>query len=205
MFQVPWPPEIGVRALPTQHKVDFQHSTFLLLTYCRCLFKVCVENYQNLERSTSYAFSIVYVCKLGGQNGCARRTRNLESITQGLMKSPVSQLYCMWFINDGHSFFWCWEFITFTLSADNEHHRGFANFCLACLMQWATFFQYQLTTSNPFILFPNLVSKGLAVNRPPTCTGQPLKTLPVLPCKAHTFLKDKQKISPHNRWSNSKN
>jgi hypothetical protein len=45
MFQVPGPPEIGARAMPTQHKVDFQHSTFLLLyTYCRCLFKVCVEN-----------------------------------------------------------------------------------------------------------------------------------------------------------------
>jgi hypothetical protein len=75
MFQVPWPPEIGVRVLPTQHKVDFQHSTFLLLAYCRCLFKVCVENFQNLERSMSYAFFIVYVCKLGlgGQNGCAVR------------------------------------------------------------------------------------------------------------------------------------
>jgi hypothetical protein len=53
IFQVPWPPEIGARALPTQHKDDFQHST--LLTYCRCLFKVCVENFQNLERSMSYA------------------------------------------------------------------------------------------------------------------------------------------------------
>jgi hypothetical protein len=51
MFQVPWPPEIGAHVLPTQHRVDFQHSTFLLVMYCRCLFKVCVENYKNLERS----------------------------------------------------------------------------------------------------------------------------------------------------------
>jgi hypothetical protein len=84
MFQVTWPPEIRARALPTQHKVDFKHSTFLLLTYCRCLSKVCVENFPNLERSMSYAFSIVYVCKLGGQNGCARRARNIESITHAL-------------------------------------------------------------------------------------------------------------------------
>jgi hypothetical protein len=59
MFQVPWPP---VCVLPTQHKVDFQHSTFLLLTYCRCLFEVCVENFQNLESSMSYAFSIAMHC-----------------------------------------------------------------------------------------------------------------------------------------------
>jgi hypothetical protein len=39
MFRVPWPPEIGACALPTHHKVDFQHSTFLLLTYCRSLLK----------------------------------------------------------------------------------------------------------------------------------------------------------------------
>jgi hypothetical protein len=86
MFQVPWPPEIGARVLSKQHKVYFQHSAFLLLTYCRCLFKVCVENFQNLERSMSYAFSIVYryVCKLGGQNGCACRTQNIESITPAL-------------------------------------------------------------------------------------------------------------------------
>jgi hypothetical protein len=49
--------------LPIQHKVDLQHSTFLLLTYCRCLFiKVCVENFQNLGRSMSYAFSIAMHC-----------------------------------------------------------------------------------------------------------------------------------------------
>jgi hypothetical protein len=71
MFQVPWHPEIGAHALPTQHKVDFQHSKFLLLTYWRCLLKVYEDHFQNLERSMSYAFSIVYVCKLGGQNGCA--------------------------------------------------------------------------------------------------------------------------------------
>jgi hypothetical protein len=59
MFQVPWPPEVGARALPTEHKVDFQHSTLLLLMYCRCLFKVCVDNFQNFERSMSY---IVHVC-----------------------------------------------------------------------------------------------------------------------------------------------
>jgi hypothetical protein len=82
MFQVPQPPEFGVRVLPTQHKVDFQHAT--LLMYCRYLFKVCVDNFQNFERSMSFAFSILYVCKLGGQNRCARRTRNIESITHGL-------------------------------------------------------------------------------------------------------------------------
>jgi hypothetical protein len=56
MFQVPWPPEIG--------GVENQ----LLLMYCRCLFKVCVENFQNLERSMSYAFSIAMhcVCLQGG-------------------------------------------------------------------------------------------------------------------------------------------
>jgi hypothetical protein len=62
MSQVTWHPEIGARVLPTQHKVDFQHSTFQLLTYCRCLLKVCVENFQNLERSMSYAFSIAMHC-----------------------------------------------------------------------------------------------------------------------------------------------
>jgi hypothetical protein len=35
------------------------------------MFEVFVENFQNLERSMSYAFSIVYVCKLGVQNRCA--------------------------------------------------------------------------------------------------------------------------------------
>jgi hypothetical protein len=49
MFKVP---EIGALVLPTQHKVDFQHSTF----------KVCVEKFQNLERSMSYAFSIAMHC-----------------------------------------------------------------------------------------------------------------------------------------------
>jgi hypothetical protein len=30
LFRVPWPPEIGARVLLTQHKIDFQHSAFLL-------------------------------------------------------------------------------------------------------------------------------------------------------------------------------
>jgi hypothetical protein len=29
---------------------------------CRGLFKICVENFQNLERSMSYAFSIAMHC-----------------------------------------------------------------------------------------------------------------------------------------------
>jgi hypothetical protein len=77
MFQVPWPLEIGVRTLPTQHKVDFQHSTFLLLMYCRRLFKVCDENFKNFERSMSYAFSIAlcmfasWEAKMGARAGPA--------------------------------------------------------------------------------------------------------------------------------------
>jgi hypothetical protein len=30
LFRVPWPPEIGARTPLTQHKIDFQHSVFLL-------------------------------------------------------------------------------------------------------------------------------------------------------------------------------
>jgi hypothetical protein len=57
MFQVPWPPEIGACALPTQHKVNFQHSRPYI-----SIVDVCVENFQNLERSMSYAFSIAMHC-----------------------------------------------------------------------------------------------------------------------------------------------
>jgi hypothetical protein len=53
MFRVPWGPEIHACA-HSQHKLDFQHSTFLKL-------KFCVENFHNLEKSMSYAFSISHV------------------------------------------------------------------------------------------------------------------------------------------------
>jgi hypothetical protein len=36
LFRVPWPPEIGARALLTQHKIDFQYSPFLLQIYSLC-------------------------------------------------------------------------------------------------------------------------------------------------------------------------
>jgi hypothetical protein len=44
-----------------------------------------------LEFLVMYAFSIVYVCKLGGQNGCTRKTRNIESIMHGL----ICRISCM--------------------------------------------------------------------------------------------------------------
>jgi hypothetical protein len=81
-FSGPWPPEIGARELLTQHKIYFQHSVFLLH---RSTLKVCVEDFQNLEKWMSYAFSICYVDNLRLQNGCALWTRNRELITHALM------------------------------------------------------------------------------------------------------------------------
>jgi hypothetical protein len=63
MFQVPWPPELGACALPTQHKVDFQHSTFLLLTFVDVCLKFVLRIFKILnERSMSSAFSIAMHC-----------------------------------------------------------------------------------------------------------------------------------------------
>jgi hypothetical protein len=79
MFRIPCGPEIHACALPTQHKLDFQHGTFLLY-----ILKFCVENFHNLDKSMSYA-SISHVGELSGQNRCASGTRNIESNTHGLM------------------------------------------------------------------------------------------------------------------------
>jgi hypothetical protein len=54
-------------------RAHYQHNTKLIFNalhfyclrtcmYCRCLFKISVENFQNIERSMSYAFSIAMHC-----------------------------------------------------------------------------------------------------------------------------------------------
>jgi hypothetical protein len=48
------------------------------------MLKFCVENFHNLEKSMSYAFSISHVGELRGQNQCASGTRNIESNMHGL-------------------------------------------------------------------------------------------------------------------------
>jgi hypothetical protein len=48
------------------------------------MLKFCVENFHNLEKSMSYAFSISRVSELSGQNRCASATLNIESNTHGL-------------------------------------------------------------------------------------------------------------------------
>jgi hypothetical protein len=71
-------PEFHACALPTQHKLDFQHSTFLLW------LKFCGENFHNLKKSMICAFSISHADELSGQNRCLSGTRNIESNTHGL-------------------------------------------------------------------------------------------------------------------------
>jgi hypothetical protein len=56
MFQVPWPPEIGVRALPTQHKVDFQHITFNSIAYV-CL-KFVLRSFKILKDQWAMHFPL---------------------------------------------------------------------------------------------------------------------------------------------------
>jgi hypothetical protein len=51
------------------------------------MLKFCVENFNNLEKSMSYAFSISHVGELSGQNRCASKTRNIESNTHGLRRN----------------------------------------------------------------------------------------------------------------------
>jgi hypothetical protein len=54
LFQAPWPPDIGAHVLRAQHKIDFQHSAFLLQMHTIPLQIVTIENVQNLEKWMSY-------------------------------------------------------------------------------------------------------------------------------------------------------
>jgi hypothetical protein len=101
MFQVPWPPEIGARALPTQHKVDFQHSTFLLLTYCRCLLKVCVENFKILKDQRAMHFPLCMFAswedKIGARAGPKTQNQLCTALDEiGLCNFFLSFTNCLY-------------------------------------------------------------------------------------------------------------
>jgi hypothetical protein len=84
-----------------------QHNTNLIFNtvhfYCRYMLKFCVENFHNLEKSMSYAFSISHVGEPSGQNQCASGTRNIESNTHGL-RWP--QPACQELTTQGEKSFW---------------------------------------------------------------------------------------------------
>jgi hypothetical protein len=86
MLQVPnWPPEIGARTLPTQQYISIIYTVDVCLKFVLRIFKILKD-----QLAMHFPLQcIVYVCKLGGQNGCACRTRNIESIMHGLKLSTV--------------------------------------------------------------------------------------------------------------------
>jgi hypothetical protein len=67
------------------------------------MLKFCVENFHNLEKSMSYAFSISHVGELSGQNRCTSGIQNIESNTHGLTVG--------WLLANTHSLKWddCWS------------------------------------------------------------------------------------------------
>jgi hypothetical protein len=52
MFPLAW--EIGAYVLHNTNKL-----TFTVCACCKCMLKICVENFFNCEESMKYAFSIV--------------------------------------------------------------------------------------------------------------------------------------------------
>jgi hypothetical protein len=53
------------------------------------MLKFWIDNFHNLEKSMSYAFSISHVSELSGQNQCASGTQNIESNTHGLIYNNI--------------------------------------------------------------------------------------------------------------------
>jgi hypothetical protein len=80
MVRVPQLFKIGAHVPQTQQNLIFNTVHF----YCKCMFEFCVENFQNLEKSMSYAFSIGHVGELNEQNQFARGTRTTQLILHGL-------------------------------------------------------------------------------------------------------------------------
>jgi hypothetical protein len=79
----PWGPEIHARALPTQHKLDFQHITFLIIDVC---WNFVLRIFTILKNRWAMHFPL-------GEPSGQNRTRNIESNTHGLtVFSRVSAL-----------------------------------------------------------------------------------------------------------------